>query len=186
MRKVPGSIPGTALLHIANRKRHTRFNCAGAGAFAHGVWLAPSSGCKLGMANLPAGGKPECLSCSETMTHVCNTGGTPTTTAEGHTGYSGTIAKRPASLATRPYHAGVRDTLPGRLELPTLRLTASPSNQLSYGSDCIVLQLASCIITKHLTKIPGLHCYHTVLLITGQLSASCVATYELCRAGMHA
>ena len=25
-------------------------------------------------------------------------------------------------------------TLPGRLELPTLRLTASRSNQLSYGS----------------------------------------------------
>ena len=28
------------------------------------------------------------------------------------------------------------NTLPGRLELPTLRLTASRSNQLSYGSDC--------------------------------------------------
>ena len=28
-------------------------------------------------------------------------------------------------------------TLPGRLELPTLRLTASRSNQLSYGSRCI-------------------------------------------------
>ena len=27
-------------------------------------------------------------------------------------------------------------TLPGRLELPTLRLTASRSNQLSYGSRC--------------------------------------------------
>ena len=26
------------------------------------------------------------------------------------------------------------NTLPGRLELPTLRLTASRSNQLSYGS----------------------------------------------------
>ena len=26
------------------------------------------------------------------------------------------------------------ETLPGRLELPTLRLTASRSNQLSYGS----------------------------------------------------
>ena len=30
----------------------------------------------------------------------------------------------------------VRKTLPGRLELPTLRLTASRSNQLSYGSRC--------------------------------------------------
>lgn len=29
-----------------------------------------------------------------------------------------------------------RNTLPGRLELPTLRLTASRSNQLSYGSSC--------------------------------------------------
>ena len=29
-----------------------------------------------------------------------------------------------------------RNTLPGRLELPTLRLTASRSNQLSYGSRC--------------------------------------------------
>ena len=29
-----------------------------------------------------------------------------------------------------------RRTLPGRLELPTLRLTASRSNQLSYGSRC--------------------------------------------------
>ena len=29
---------------------------------------------------------------------------------------------------------GVTNTLPGRLELPTLRLTASRSNQLSYGS----------------------------------------------------
>ena len=28
------------------------------------------------------------------------------------------------------------NTLPGRLELPTLRLTASRSNQLSYGSRC--------------------------------------------------
>ena len=28
-------------------------------------------------------------------------------------------------------------TLPGRLELPTLRLTASRSNQLSYGSRCV-------------------------------------------------
>ena len=28
------------------------------------------------------------------------------------------------------------NTLPGRLELPTLRLTASRSNQLSYGSSC--------------------------------------------------
>ena len=28
----------------------------------------------------------------------------------------------------------MRNTLPGRLELPTLRLTASRSNQLSYGS----------------------------------------------------
>jgi hypothetical protein len=28
----------------------------------------------------------------------------------------------------------VANTLPGRLELPTLRLTASRSNQLSYGS----------------------------------------------------
>ena len=27
-----------------------------------------------------------------------------------------------------------QETLPGRLELPTLRLTASRSNQLSYGS----------------------------------------------------
>jgi hypothetical protein len=27
-----------------------------------------------------------------------------------------------------------RETLPGRLELPTLRLTASRSDQLSYGS----------------------------------------------------
>ena len=56
--------------------------------------------------------KPESLSGSETMTHVCNTGGTPTTTAEGHTGCSGTIAKRPASLATRLLHACVRDTPP--------------------------------------------------------------------------
>ena len=29
-----------------------------------------------------------------------------------------------------------QQTLPGRLELPTLRLTASRSNQLSYGSRC--------------------------------------------------
>ena len=31
-----------------------------------------------------------------------------------------------------------RQTLPGRLELPTLRLTASRSNQLSYGSRWLV------------------------------------------------
>ena len=30
--------------------------------------------------------------------------------------------------------------LPGRLELPTLRLTASRSNQLSYGSRCLAFQ----------------------------------------------
>ena len=30
----------------------------------------------------------------------------------------------------------MRNTLPGRLEVPTLRLTASRSNQLSYGSRC--------------------------------------------------
>ena len=34
-------------------------------------------------------------------------------------------------------------TLPGRLELPTLRLTASRSNQLSYGSACAVLAAAA-------------------------------------------
>ena len=172
---------------MANRKRHTPFNCAGAGAFAHDVWVAPSSGCKLGMANLPAGGiEPACLSGSETMTHVCNTGGTPTTTAEGHTGCSGTIAKRPASLATRPHHAGVRGTLPGKLELPSLRLTASRSNQLIYGSNFIFLQLASCTITNSLARIPGLHCYHAVLRNTGQRRASCIATCARCRAGMHA
>ena len=31
--------------------------------------------------------------------------------------------------------------LPGRLELPTLRLTASRSNQLSYGSTMIILKV---------------------------------------------
>jgi hypothetical protein len=34
--------------------------------------------------------------------------------------------------------SGVPNALPGRLELPTLRLTASRSNQLSYGSNRIV------------------------------------------------
>ena len=130
--------------------------------------------------------KPESLSGSETMTHVCNTGGTPTTLAEGHTGCSGTIAKRPASLATRPHHAVMHDTLPGRLKLPTLRLTASGSNQLSYGSNCNFLQLASCTITNSLARIPGLHCYHTVLRNTRQLRASLIATCARCRAGMHA
>ena len=34
--------------------------------------------------------------------------------------------------------SGVVNTLPGRLELPTLRLTASRSNQLSYGSHGVI------------------------------------------------
>ena len=33
-------------------------------------------------------------------------------------------------------------SLPGRLELPTLRLTASRSNQLSYGSNCMAQGVA--------------------------------------------
>ena len=33
--------------------------------------------------------------------------------------------------------SGSQTSLPGRLELPTLRLTASRSNQLSYGSPCV-------------------------------------------------
>ena len=32
------------------------------------------------------------------------------------------------------HFVAIEKTLPGRLELPTLRLTASRSNQLSYGS----------------------------------------------------
>ena len=58
------------------------------------------------------------------------------TTANEHTGCSGTIAKLPVLLAIRPHGASLRDALPGRLELPTLRLTASRSSQLSYGSTC--------------------------------------------------
>ena len=36
-----------------------------------------------------------------------------------------------------------KQTLPGRLKLPTLRLTASRSNQLSYGSSCAGASRAS-------------------------------------------
>ena len=42
-------------------------------------------------------------------------------------------------------------SLPGRLELPTLRLTASGSSQLSYGSICTMLNLYyTCLTLKAL------------------------------------
>ena len=46
------------------------------------------------------------------------------------------------------------DALPGRLELPTLRLTASRSNQLSYGSNCVSQACATIIerILWNMTK----------------------------------
>ena len=42
-------------------------------------------------------------------------------------------------------------TLPGRLELPTLRLTASRSSQLSYGSTC--MQNPSTVYRERYTKL---------------------------------
>ena len=44
---------------------------------------------------------------------------------------------------------GFANTLPGRLELPTLRLTASRSNQLSYGSRCEHPAACSCNAFLH-------------------------------------
>ena len=48
-------------------------------------------------------------------------------------------------------------TLPRRLELPTLMLTASRSNQLSYGSHCTSSPPRTCISTGYFTRSPGLH-----------------------------
>ena len=68
-------------------------------------------------------------------------GGASTIMATQRAGQLGLLAWRSCSKAgsgvlhTCSSSAGKQETaLPGRLELPTLRLTASRSNQLSYGS----------------------------------------------------
>ena len=90
------------------------------------------------------------------------------TTANEHTGCSGTIAKLPVLLAIRPHGTSLRDALPGRLDLPTLRLAASRSNQLSYGSNCTFSPPTTCISTGCFTRSPGLHWCQIVLAAVGQ------------------
>ena len=52
-----------------------------------------------------------------------------------------TVAVDNADSGSGHMHLECRNaTLPGMLELPTLRLTASRSNQLSYGSRCLAFQ----------------------------------------------
>ena len=65
--------------------------------------------------------------------------------------------RRPKRQMARPTCQTQPKTLPGRLELPTLRLTASRSNQLSYGSNCTFSPPTTCISICCFTKSPGLH-----------------------------
>ena len=47
------------------------------------------------------------------------------------------------------------NALPGRLELPTLRLTASRSNQLSYGSSCALQKAAEAVSMIRASRMQG-------------------------------
>ena len=60
----------------------------------------------------------------------------------GHRVYCRILLKRTRVHTERPK----AQALPGRLELPTLRLTASRSNQLSYGSSCALSGHAACCV----------------------------------------
>ena len=62
------------------------------------------------------------------------------------------LVKQPPNTQTAsgaPKHPNATTTLPGRLELPTLRLTASRSNQLSYGSTHTCDQTRTSPATHH-------------------------------------